>query len=536
MKKLIFILIALISLFSLLLISCNEEATPTITAPVATTKAPTATTAPAATTKAPATTTAADAAKYGGTFIRAISSGSSRPLGYPVDADNAATNYSRPALESLVAINLNGDIIPELAVSWDIAADGKSLIIGLRKGVKFHDGSDFNAAVCKWNLDLMITAKKTTDWTSIDVIDDYTIRLNVPQYKNTMLSNLSLGITQQISKASFDKNGIEWAKANPVGTGPFIFVSQERDAKITFKRNPNYWDTGKPYLDGIEFVVIADTTVQKLSFQKGGVHRITASGTTISELQKEGYQMKAQPGGTFALVPDSNNPSSPWANFNVRLAASYAIDRESIAEALGFGYAEPAYQMFPSYEQTAIPNLVKHKFDPVKAKALLKEAGYPEGFKTAMYRASLVPENVGKAVGSMLQAVGINIEINNITAGKYTDLRYSGWNNSLLLHAFNSYSNFVSIEDYFLGIQLPSLKLSTGFKEGLTTAAYTKEPQKELIQNVMRVMYDDVMVIPTIEEVKVTFLGKGVHDPGADTYSLTSWIWKDIWLEPSARK
>ncbi len=539
MKRPLLMVTAFVVLISMVLVACGEETTTTTTTPAATTSTPTST--PAATTTSPATTAPAatsqapDSAKYGGVLVRAMTSDTSRPIGFPAEADNAATTLTRPCLESLVSVTRDGEIVPELAVTWEVAADGKSITLGLRKGVKFHDGSDFNAEVCKWNLDMIIESKRTTDWTSIDVIDDYTIRINVKQYKNTMLSNLALGYTQQISKASFDKNGQEWTRWNPVGTGPFIFASHEREVKLVYERNPNYWDPGKPYLDGVEIVVIPDNTVQKLAFQMGDIHRLQVSGLTIQELQQDGYEMIAEPGGTFILIPDSKNPSSHWANINVRLAASYAIDRDLIAESLGFGHMQPAYQVYPSFKQTAIPNLDKHEYDPARAKALLKEAGYPSGFKTVMHCFFIIPDTVRSAVASMLQEVGINIEIDTPTGGKYTELRFNGWNDSVMFHAVQNYSNFVGMEDYWLGLQFPSVQLPPGFREGLEAAGYTLEPDPELIQAVIRVMHDNVMVIPVAEEVRVNFLGKGVHDPGTDDYSLMSWIWDEIWLEPSAR-
>ena len=106
----------------------------------------------------------------------------------------------------------------------------------------------------------------------------------------------------------------------------------------------------------------------------------------------------------------------------------------------------------------------------------------------------------------------------------------------MLLHAFNNYTNFVSMEDYFMGLQFPSLAIPAGFHEGLTAAASTVTPQDALIQACMRVMYDDVTVIPIIVQDRVTFLQKGVHDPGADKYSLNDWIYSEMWLEKSARK
>lgn len=532
MKKLLLIVLLVITLTSISLVACSDDTT--TTAP-ATTAAPTSaskTTAPA--TTAPATTTSPDAEKYGGIFYRALASSPSRPVGYPAEAANDSYTWAAPALDRLLRVTQDGTIVPELAVSWEPGADGKSLVLGLRKGVKFHDGSDFNAEVCKWNLDLLIEAKKATDWTSVDIIDDYTIRINVSQYKNNILSNLAGGMTQQVSKESFDKNGIEWARWNPVGTGPFIFVSYERDAKMVFKKNPNYWDTGKPYLDGLEVSVIADKMVRKLAFEKGDIQRLTSSGIDAQELQQKGYAMITEAAGTYTLLPDSEDSTSPWSKIEVRLAASYALDRETLAEALGYGFCRPAYQVYPSFSQTALPDLDKHEYNPTKAKALLKEAGYPNGFKTVMHPFSVIPENYSTAVIGMFREIGIETELDKCTGAKYSEYRYGGWD-GLMNHGLNNYSNFVSMSDYFLGLQFPDVKIPAGFEQGMTAAALTKEVDPKLIQAVVRVMYDDVMVIPYIEESRIVFLQKGVHDPGTEVYTLNDYIDKDVWLEPSAR-
>ena len=164
-----FVLIALVTLISLLLVACGGDTT-TTTAPATTTKAPTTTTkAPTATTSAPTTTTATlDPAKYGGVYKQALTVGPARPFGYLAEGAPDSATAARPAVESLITLDKTGKIRPALAVSWDIAPDNKSMIIGLRKGVKFHDGSEWNATVAKWNMDLAIAAKKTTDWTSIE--------------------------------------------------------------------------------------------------------------------------------------------------------------------------------------------------------------------------------------------------------------------------------------------------------------------------------------------------------------------------------
>jgi ABC-type transport system substrate-binding protein len=536
MKKLIFLLIAVVALASLTLAACGQATptTTTATTSAATTTAVKTTTAATTTTTAAKTTPAADAAKYGGTYKRALNSSPTRPVGYPAEAANDSFTWACPALDRLVRVDRMGTFIPDLAVSWTPAADGKSLTLGLRKGVKFHDGSDFNASVAKWNLDLQIAAKTTNEWQSIDVVDDYTIRINVAQYKNTMLNTLAGGITQMISKVSFDKNGLDGTRWNPVGTGPFIFVSYEKDVRMTFKRNPNYWDTGKPYIDGLVVSVIPDATVRKLAFIKGDTQRTTASGLDAQEMQKSGYEMISEPAGTYTLIPDSKTSTSPWSNVNVRAAASYSLDRESLAKALGYGYCQAAYQVYPSFTQTAIPGLIKQAYSTSKAKDLLTQAGYPNGFKTSIHPFSVIPTDYTTAVASMLNAVGIVVDIDKATSAKYTDLRYNGWD-GLMNHGLNSYTNFAMMSDYFLQTQFPSVKLSPGFKEGLTAAALTPKIDPTLIQAVVKIMYDDVMVIPYIEENRMVFLQKGVHDPCTLTYSTNDYIDKEVWLDPSAR-
>lgn len=537
-KKTLFVLITLISLTSLLLAACGEKtATPTTSAPATT--APVATTkAPSPTSSAPApTTAAADAAKYGGVYIMSITVGLARPIGYPSEASGDSYTCASPSNETLISVDMAGNIIPKLAVSWNISPDGKAMIIGLRKGVKFHDGSDFNATVAKWNLDLQIAAKKTTDWTSVDIIDDYTIRINTPGYKNTMLTNLATGNTQMVSKEYVEKNGVEASRWHPVGTGPFIFSSYERDTKLTYKRNPSYWQAGKPYLDGVQYVVLSDAMVRKLAFQKGDIHEIAVEGLDAQELQKAGYDMYTEAGGTFALIPDSKNNDSPWSNINVRLAASYALNRENLSNALGFGFTKPAYQIYPSFEQTALPNLDKHIYNPDRARSLLTEAGYPNGFKTTQWVFSrVVPNDYATAVNSQLRAVGINIETETTTAGKYDEIRYAGWHNGLMNHALLNYSNYAGMGSFWGQLQFPSVKLPAGYTEGANAMVATKEPQKELIQALVRIMYDDVMVIPYMEQTKIAFLGKGVHNPGKKTYSLTAMDVNDAWLDPNARK
>ncbi|MGD0795283.1 MAG: ABC transporter substrate-binding protein [Dehalococcoidales bacterium] len=544
MKKTLFILLGFVLLISLLLGACKATTTtttstkPATTTTTATTKP--ATTAPATTTPAATTTAAPTGDQYGGTLKWALTVGPSRPIGYLPEAANDSYTCASPALDRLAKLRLDGTIEGVLATGWKVADDLSSLTLTLRKGVKFHDGSDWNADVCKWNLEGIMAAKVsiTTSWKSIDKIDDYTVRINLLSYQNKLLTDLASGGTEMTSKAYFDKNGIDAARWNPVGTGPFIFVEYQRDAKLTYKRNPNYWDTGKPYLDGITMTVIADATVRKLAFQKGDIHILQASGLDAQELQKAGYFTRISAGGTYLLVPDSKNPSSPWANVNVRLAASYALDRVALAKALGFGFGAPAYQLYPGFPDAKIPNLIPTVFDQAKAKDLLRQAGYPNGFKTVIHNFGrvLTSQDFTLAVAAQLRAVGIDVTTDFPEAGKYDDLRYKGWNDGLLNHGIIAMDNKnQALNLYFSGTGFVTLKMPAGFQEGFTASLNSKDYDPKLVQTVLQLMYDDMTVIPYIELQNTAFEQKGVHNPGGDVYNATYQEYQSIWLDKSAR-
>ena len=365
-----------------------------------------------------------EADRYGGIYRESLRVGPATPIGYPSEAAPDASFLAKPACETLVRVLKGGQIEPLLATEWKVAPDGKSILLTLRKGVKFHDGTDFNAQAVKWNYELLIQAKKNRDWTSVDVIDDHTVRVNIKAYKNTVLTGFGSGSTIIVSPASVEKKGLDWTRWHPVGTGPFIFVEYERDARLVYKKNPNYWEKGKPYLDGIEYTVIADDMVQKMAFQRGDVHILAARTLIAQELKNSGMNYVSEPGGTYVLIPDSKNADSPFADKRVRLAVSHAIDREALSIALGFGFAKPAYQLYPGYNETALKDLDKHEYDPEKSKKLLAEAGYADGFKTSIHTfVRLVPRDFITAIANMLKEVGIEAQGDFPEAGRYTEYR-----------------------------------------------------------------------------------------------------------------
>jgi peptide/nickel transport system substrate-binding protein len=544
MKKILISVILIIVSAMLLLNGCGgttvtsttttSTTTSTTLTTTTTTSTTTTTTSTSTQTTATTTTTIPDAEKYGGVYKYPLNVTLASPLGYPIETNAVEGLVAGCALERFL---LSGDagVQPRLATSWDIDVAAKTMTFHLRKGVKFHDGSDFTAEVVKWNLDMQIAAGKATNWVSVDVIDTNTVKITVKVYQNTSITGV--GAYPFISKASFDKNGVDWAREHPIGTGPFVFVEHQRGTKATFIKNKNYWEPGRPYLDGVDFIIIQDITVRNLAFKRGDIHEFTASGLDAKELVQLKFPYHQRTGGTFVLVPDSANPDSPFANLKVRQAVSYAINRESLAENLGYGFARPAYQIYPGFPMSAVPDLVKTPYNPAKAKQLLTEAGYPNGFTTSIQsQGYAVPSNWVTAVAAMLTEVGIKTTPTFPDAGKYSEYRYGSWNNMLLAQGFGNFDNLNSVWSFYFG--------TTAFKSRYNPpefiAAYEKslaspEPDAKLIQACMKMIAEQLLVIPYLEETVMIFQVPGAHNAGLDVATQVQ-FWSQIaWLEPKAR-
>jgi peptide/nickel transport system substrate-binding protein len=378
-KRTLYILLAAVMLLTLGLAACAEPEEPAPTPTPAPTPAPEPEPTPAPEPEPEPEPTPAPAPEpepdmYGGVFKQALTVGPATPLGYPWEAAPDAYSLARHSLESLIGITIDGVVEPELATSWDIDPVGLTMTFHLRQGVKFHDGSDFDAHDVVWCFEKVMEAGRAPDFVSVTAIDNYTVEIKVTRYTNVTLTNLAGGYFSIISPTAVEKNGEDWARNNPIGTGPFKFVKYERDSRLVFERNDDYRDPAIPYLDGLEYVVISDATVRKLAFERGDIHRLAAVGIDAQELHSKGYNMITQTGGTMILVPDSANPDSPFAQKLVRQAVSYAINREALVKGLTYGFGHTAYQVYPGFEITRVPDLEITEYNPDKASQLLAQA------------------------------------------------------------------------------------------------------------------------------------------------------------------
>lgn len=411
-----------------LLAACSAPATPpaATTAPVQpVTAPPTAAPVPAATAAAPAATPAPAATiKRGGQVI------ASKNWTY-ASLDPAL--ISEPEMPGMDAI-FNGlvrfqlvdpktwqfKVVPDLAESYE-PLDSKTFIFKLKKGIKFHDGSDFDAEVAKWNIlrerdHPKGQLHKPALQASVEdvIVDDKStlrIKLKTENPGFIRLQAFAWGAkVRMMSKAAFDKNGEEWCQRNAVGTGPFKFKQWIADDRVICEKNPDYYENGAdgkplPYLDGLVFRYVTDPTVALNDVRANTAQMVEWIPTKdVSTVQADPNLVLFQMpwAGQIYFFGGYNSKSKPFDDVRVRQAANYAVDRDGMAKALGFGVGVPYY--WPQWGPGILgydENHPKYPYDAAKVKQLLQQAGYADG--TISIELKIIAREPELTIGEFMQ-------------------------------------------------------------------------------------------------------------------------------------
>ena len=555
MKKLLFFSAILLTCASLI-IGCNAPTvTPVKPAAPATPTTPVIPTTPAitpvttTTSTAPATTKPATPAKtavpagpiYGGT-VRWIEP---NPPGQPI-----GTLWEGPFMHPCMAMCfepllnglVDGTFLPWMATSYELSADPKnpSVTFKLRKGVKLHDGTDYNAQLVKWNIQKIKDSGLSASaryYKTIEAKDDYTLAIELSEWRNSLMPAFARGQHYVVSREAFEKNGIDWLRWHMVGTGPFRQIDFQRDVSVTLVRNDDYWDKGKPYLEKIQYIFVADEMTRVALLRTGGaeVLNCASSGRVASELQSKGFNISSQVSGASCLFPDSNNADSPWANLKVRQAAEYAINKDEIAKAFGFGYWKAAPQVPSPAAPAYVPGIGDgRKYDPAKAKQLLTEAGFPNGFKNKIIAQSSANRDVVVALQSFLNTVGIQTDLDFVEPSKYTEVQNKGWNNGLLFVSWGLEGNInPSVGSNFPPVRTGRfmvVKNPPNWAEVYQASNTAPAVDPKLFQNEAKAIYDDVMVIPIYWETALYALNPKLQDHGLGTRNPGDWYPQNAWL------
>jgi peptide/nickel transport system substrate-binding protein len=533
----VFFALSLIIVFvlSMVLVSCQNQTTSTPT-PAKTSAAP-----PPATSAAPPPAASSSVAKPSSiapapltSFAPASPSSTTPPTGgilkiicgsIPAQYGGVKTNFNPnygiflfPALETLVGYNKDGPAPTKLATSWDLSQDGNTLTFKLRKGVKFHDGTVFNAAAVKWNLDQLIkTRPELSIISSIDVADDSTVRLNLSSYSNTLLAQLTWSNGLMESPTFAQSHDSAYLANHICGTGPFEFVSYSKDTQAVFKKFNDYWDKGKPYLDGMEWNKVPDQNTGNMAFLAGqGQCWYGAQPRYAKDLKSKGYNVNSIPRVINMAMGDSANPNSPFAKLGVRQALEYAVDKASLTDAFGYGTWETPVEPCTAGMIGYIPNFQGRTYNTAKAKQLIADAGYAKGLQTTIsYVDGSYDPNLVQAIQANLKDVGIDAQLQPVNAAKQSTIITTGWQNSIFLQGFAIKSSAAQIyqDNGPTKNTLVSVSISPQYTSLVSQAATAGNPdtQKKLNQQLTQLVYDEAVMIPWTTDSQNVVFTKSVY-------------------------
>ena len=332
------------------------------------------------------------------------------------------------AVQSLVEPDKNFKMVPGLAESWDISTSGKEWTFHLRKGVKFHNGRELTSDDVKWNLDRMMDpAKGAVQGTSfrrmidsIEVVDRYTIKFILKVTAGGFLDAHGGTFYRApiLAKESFDEEG---KLSRLIGTGPFEFVEWKVADHIRFKRYADYWEKGLPYVDEVIIKPMPDEIMRLTALRTGDLDiSTTLPPDEVERLKKREKDFTFVNRVTEFGVVFFNLSRPPFNNEKVRQAWAYGIDKEEMMIAVTNGTGEVINQPFPPESHWYL-DVPERKRDIEKAKALLKEAGYPNGVDVELTISLDVPWYIrgGETQQDQLKEIGFRIKIDRLEWGAY---------------------------------------------------------------------------------------------------------------------
>lgn len=394
--------------------------------------------------------------------------------------------------EGLTRFAPDGSIVPSLAEKWEVSDDGKVYTFTLNHNVKFHDGTDFNAADVVFSLDRARGPDSTNAqkqlFTNIDKVEapePFLVRVTLRSSDGNFPFNLAWGDAVMVAEESAATNA-----THPVGTGPFKFVEWAKGDHVTIERNVEYWGTPAK-LTSATFKFISDPTAAFAAVMAGDVDAFPnfPAPETLAQFESD-PRFKVLVGTTEGeVILGLNNRKAPLDDIRVRKAIAHAINRQELIDGAMFGYGVPIGTHFAPHNPDYVDLTALSAYDPERSKALLKEAGV-EGLRL---RLALPPpayaRRSGEIIAAELRAVGIETEITNLEWAQWLEQVFKGkdFDMTIVAHVEPMDINIYARPDYYFGYAKPE------FVTLMDTLAATtgREARSDLLKKAQKMISED---------------------------------------------
>lgn len=464
----------------------------------------------------------------------------SKALAQPADKNIALAVY-----DSLMTFDDESNFVPGLAESLTPNDALTEYTMKLRQGIQFQDGTPFNADAVVFHFNRQkdpatncTCASDVAHITKIDKVDDYTVKftLDGPQ---VAFANLLAGTNGYIpSPAAIQKYGKDYDQ-HPVGTGPFMLTEFVPGDRVVVKKNPNYWRKDKdgnklPYLDEIVFKPIPDSKQRINALKAGDVDMIQSADTSIIKPGEEaGFKVQKISGSSSTIIM-LNNAKPPMDDRRVRQAMAYALNKDAMNKAAWGGVRELSYSSFATSSPYYVKGIGTPKYDPAKAKELLKEYGKPVEF-TAECIPTPEADTLQQLAKQMWEAVGMKVTLKSTEQGQYVNRIFGSKDYTVACFRSNQMTDPDQLyTSLYTGSAVNLLnysnpKVDKALDEGRTTADVEK--RKEAYKIVQEELAKDVPAISLAYDLFVNIYSKKVHGlPVPEGNSLGAIKTAGIWM------
>lgn len=448
----------------------------------------------------------------------------------PDTLDLSSTSHAPGARISLVSLydelwttTPDGEVIPWMA-EWESSDDGLQITFTIREGIKFHSGDELTAEDVVFSHERMVEKapqyiRRARNLESVEALDDRRVRFTFTTPDAGMLPSRALTI---VSKAYHERVGEEEFTRSPVGTGPYQFVEYVPGEHLVLARFDDYWGE-QPDVEQATFRFVREATTRVSQIQAGEVDMVLdVPYSSVAQLEQAGFGIEiVSVHPTIAVQFQNTNPDVPWYDVRVRRAIAHAIDRDAIVEGLLRGVPERTATVGEN-ELGYDPDLVDYEFDPEKARELLAEAGYPDGFTLPLSvwgGAFAGMRETAEAVTLYLRQVGIDPQVETLEPAQFLGMirQTKG-----------------STTDSFVGVSAPPYANQSDPVEALSIAYYSHAPfgpyineeldplivaaaaeldnekRGEILRQAFAILHEDVAIVPLWNYAAVYVMREGI--------------------------